>query len=233
MLDLAYRTIQTFLAKDRNGYLSPTDFNTFAFQVVDVIYREYFEEENRDKNRANKGLTNQGYSNLAFNQRQRIDHFAAMSTVSYNGSTLRYDLPSDLYLIEDDGVLSSTNKVIEEVQRHKKGYLRNSISASSVTYPTYELVGSSLVVSPSSIVTDISVSYLRVPLKPNWTYQVVNGDALYDPSNPSFQDLDLHASEFSNFVIRMVANFGINIKDYDVTQIAESLKQQMQLKDNS
>jgi hypothetical protein len=233
MLDLAYKTIQTFLAKDRNGFLSPTDFNVFAFQVVDIIFREYFEDENRDKNRENRGLTNQGYSNLSFNQRQRIDHFAANSNVSYNGATLRYDLPEDLYLIEDDGVISFTGKVIEEVQRHKKGYLRNSISASSVTYPTYEHVGSSLVVSPSSITSDISISYLRKPLKPNWTYQVINGDAVYDPSNPSFQDLDLHTSEFSNFVIRMVANFGINIKDYDVTQVADGLKQQMQLKDNA
>lgn len=234
MLDLAFKTVQTFLAKDRNGFLSPVDFNTFGFKAISIIFREYFEEENRDKIRENKGFTSRGYSNLSFNQRQRIDHFAKTSIVSYNGVDLRYDLPTDVYMLEDKGIVTFTGgKVVEEVQRHNIGYLQNSISASSVTYPNYEMFDTFINVLPATITENITVRYLRTPLKPNWTYQEVNGSPVFDPSNPSFQDLDLHTSEFSNFVVRILSYFSINLKDYEVTKVAETLKDEMQLKDNS
>ncbi len=233
MIDLAYKTIQSFLAKDRNGFVTPEEFNTFGFKAIDIIFREYFEEENRDKVRENKGLTNRGYSNLSFNQRQRIDHFAKTSTIAYNGVDLRYDMPSDLYMIEDKGIVSSDGRVIEEVQRQNIGYLQNSISKSSTVYPNYETFDTSIKVYPSTITGDITFRYLRTPLKPNWTYQEVNGDPAFDPSNPSFQDIDLHTSEFSNFVIRVLSYFSMNIKDYEVTKISETIKNEMQLKDNA
>jgi hypothetical protein len=233
MLDLAYKVIQTILAKDRNGFITPEEFNNSSFQAIDEIYRGYFEEENRDKVKENRGLTNRGYSNLSFNQRQRIDHFAKTSVLAYNAVDLRYDLPSDLYMIEDKGIVSSNGKVIEEVQRHNIGYLNNSISSSTALYPTYENVNTYINVFPSTITTNITVRYLRTILKPNWTYQEVNGDPLFDPSNSSFQDIDLHASEFSNFVVRVLSYLSINLKEYEVTKISQDVKNDMQLKDNS
>ena len=55
---------------------------------------------------------------------------------------------------------------------------------------------------------------------------------MYDPSNASFQDFELHESEFSNIVLRMLSYFGINLREGEVMQIAELLKDKMNLKDN-
>ncbi len=233
MIDLIYKTVQTILAKDRNGVLTPEEFNILANNSQDEIFREYFEDENRDKNRENRGLTNSGYSNLPANQRQRINKFSAISSVVFDTVNSRYDLPADLYMLEDDGITSSTNKVIEEVQRSKSGYLANSISGPTANYPTYELFGNHILVSPSTVTSNITVRYLRKPNLPKWTYSVVGGVEMFDGSSASFQDFDLHPSEFTNLVLRILTYFSINIKDIEVTQISEGLKDKANIKENS
>jgi hypothetical protein len=233
MIDLVYKTVQTILAKDRNGLVTPEEFNNLSKLVQDTIFRGYFEDENKDKLRENRGLTNSGYSNLAFNERQRIDQFAATTTVSYNAFEQKYELPSDLYFLEDDGVLSEDDNVIEEVERYRRGYLKSSISAPTATYPVYERFSDYIEVSPTTITTDISIRYLRKPLDPKWTYTVVGGSEMFDISNPSYQDFDLHVSEFNNLVIRILSFFSINIKDIEVTQIAETFKDKQSIKEGT
>lgn len=231
MIDLVYKTLLTIINKENQGYISPTEFNILANNVQNEIFRGYFEDENKDKTKENKGYTNKGYGNLDFNERQRINQFSAISTISKsNGEFL---LPPDLYFIEDDGIISPTNNIIEEIERSVVGYLNNSIASPSSTYPVYERYGDSVVIYPSSI-ESITLRYLRAPKKPTWTYFVTgNNSELFDPSNASFQDFELHDSEFSNIVNRMLTYFGINLREAEVVQIAETLKDKLTIKDNN
>ena len=75
----------------------------------------------------------------------------------------------------------------------------------------------------------VGVSYIRKPLKPNWGYVVVNDKPLYN-SNTS-QDFDLHLSEESELVYRILAFSGIAIEKPQLTQVAvglEGAKQQQE-----
>ena len=42
MIDRVYKTVQTILAKERNGILTPEDFNILAKLAQDTIFRGYF-----------------------------------------------------------------------------------------------------------------------------------------------------------------------------------------------
>lgn len=235
MIDLIYNTLLTIINKEQQGYVSPTEFNILANQVQMEIFREYFEDENRDKNRENRGLINNGYSNLSFNQRQRIQEFAAIATIPQTSS--QFTLPSDLYFIEEHGVVAtapstSNMSVISEVERNQIAYLNRSSARPTDIYPVYERYPASLRVSPTTI-TEIEVRYVRTPSTPNWTYVVLpSGDAMYNPADAAFQDFELHESEFSNIVLRMLSYFGLNLREAEVIQIAETLKDKMNLKDN-
>jgi hypothetical protein len=231
MIDLIYKTLLTIINKENQGYVSPTEFNILANNVQNEIFRGYFEDENKDKTKGNKGYTNKGYANLDFNQRQLINQFSARSVISkINGEFI---LPVDLYFIEDDGVLNSNNTVIEEIERSAIGYLNKSLSAPTNSFPVYERYGDSVVVYPDTIDT-IIMRYLRTPKKPTWTYfKTPNGSELFDPSSGSYQDFELHISEFSNIVTRMLTYFGINLREADIVQIAETLKDKLTIKESN
>ena len=234
MIDLIYKTLLTIINKENQGYVSPTEFNVIANNVQSEIFRGYFEDENRDKIKENRGLVNNGYSNLSFNQRQRIEQFAEIATIT--SSNNQFDLPSDLYFIEEHGVESSTslndyNAVITEVERNQYNFLVRSSAKPTELFPVYEKYGSNIRVSPDTI-TGVTLRYLREPKMPNWTYVVVNGEELYNPSDAAFQDFELHRSELSNIILRMLTLFGINLREPEVMQVAEMLKDKMNLKDN-
>lgn len=235
MIDTIYKTLLTIINKENQGYVSPTEFNLLANNVQQEIFRSYFEEENLDKNKENRGLTNRGYSHLAFNQRQRITPFGKSLNLNGTiaGSSTVFNTPSDSYFIEDNGIsIPKTGKLIEEVERSSIITLLNTEAAPTETYPVYEEVGDTLLVYPNSI-DEVNVRYIRVPNEPKWTYFILsNGQEVYDPSNTSFQDFELHESEFSNIVLRMLSYFGINLREGEVMQIAELLKDKMNLKDN-
>lgn len=230
MIDTIYKTLLTIINKENQGYLSPTEFNLIAYQVQHEIYRGYFEDYNRDKNKDNRGLTNSGYGNLPDQDSQRIEIFSAVANLT--GTNGVFTLPSDVYLLEDEGICTTEGKIVDKVSQKDIRRLQCSEAHPTETYPVYTQAGDTITVSPDTI-TDLEVGYLREPLVPKWTYVVINGKELYDPTNPSFQDFELHPSEFSNIIHRMLSYFGINLRESEVIQYAESLKQQKEIHDES
>lgn len=235
MIDTVYKTLLTILNKEQNGYITPTEFNLLANNVQNEIFKEYFEDYNRGENKENRGLTNRGYGNLTFNERQRIQQFAVSPTIIAVGSGV-FALPSNLYFIEDKGVITGSAQtypsvLVDEVERGEINVLNRSLSKPTALYPVYERYGTNITVSPVSI-TQVVVSYIRKPKFPNWTYTLVGGQPMHNPADVSFQDFDLHVSEFSNIVLKMLSYFGINLRENEVVQIAEVLKDKMNLKDN-
>lgn len=235
MIDLVYKIVQTVLNKDNQGYVSPEEFNLLLYQVIMEIFRNYFEDENRDKTRYQMNKVGKGYSNLPFNQRQMITQFAAFTPLTAPASPndwSTFTLPEDLYFIEDNGVSSLAGKVIDEVQRNSVVRTLNTEVAPTETYPVYEDYGDLIWVYPNTL-KNINLRYIRKPRKPNWTYIVVSDSELFNPAAPDFQDIELHESELSNIVIRLVSYFGINLREPEVMQIAETLKNNQNLKDNA
>ena len=68
----------------------------------------------------------------------------------------------------------------------------------------------------------ISADYIRKPKNPIWGYVVVNDKALYNSTTS--QDFELHASEESELVYRILALCGIAIKKPELTQAAVQLE---------
>lgn len=230
MIDLVYKVVTTIVNKENNGYVSPTEFNLLGHKAQMEIFNEYFDNENRDRNRENRGLTNKGYGNLAFNERQKIVKFSARQTIAKSGQF--FPLPENIYFIEDKGVTTLNKKVIEESTHSNTSYLLNSDAAPTLSFPIYEQIGGELDVYPSTIVS-INIKYLRTPEVPNWTYVIVQNKELFDPSNGSYQDFELHVSEFGNLVLRILSYFSINLREDEVMKIAEELKNQQRANENN
>jgi hypothetical protein len=231
MIDTAFQVIKTVMNKELRGNFTPTEGNLVAKQVQDEIFRGYFEDANRDKVRFNRGLANLNFANLPFVQRQRIEQFQASATLAFNDPD--FTLPANLYLIKDNGITTSGGVVIQEMESNKFGYMNNSLAAPSTSFPVYTRKANTIQVYPASINTGVVCNYLRTPADPNWTYTVVGGTELFNPADVDYQDFELHESEFSNIVVRMLSYFGINIREAEVTQYAEALKQKNEVREES
>ena len=68
----------------------------------------------------------------------------------------------------------------------------------------------------------IQIFYIRKPLKPNWAYSVVNDIPLYNSTNS--QDFEIHGSDESELVYRILAFAGISLQKPGITQVAASLE---------
>jgi hypothetical protein len=72
------------------------------------------------------------------------------------------------------------------------------------------------VVTPST--HSLNASYIKKPLNVKWAWQIINDNQLYDQSNSV--NFELHPSEETKLVIKILALAGITIKDTSVYQIA-------------
>jgi hypothetical protein len=237
MINLIYKVLETVINKEQSGYLSPDEFNNIAHLVQLEIFRNYFEDINRDQTKENRGLVNPGFGNLSAKKRQRLQKFSEYAELEVDESDQRdFDiatLPEDLYFIDDKSLMNSAGRVIEEIDKSNFGYVKNSISSFSKLYPVYAQFGDTLRIYPQGTPKPISMTYVRQPKQPKWTYRTIQGNPVFDPSNASFQDFELHTSEFSNIALKMLSHFGINLREEQVIQIAEQLKHTLTQKDNS
>ena len=70
---------------------------------------------------------------------------------------------------------------------------------------------------------NVQVDYIRKPKTPSWGYVVVNDKALYNSTSST--DFQLHSSEESELVYRILAFAGVAIEKPQLTQVAAGLEQ--------
>lgn len=130
---------------------------------------------------------------------------------------------------------------IAQVERMKKSeflYLNASkLTAPTQQFPAYFIEDSKLTIFPSGI-TEATIDYVKQPADPKWGYTIgANNSYVYDyrtiveaqdaelgdyePYMGS-TDFELHVSEESNLVIKILSFAGIIIKDPTIIQAAQA-----------
>ena len=158
--------------------------------------------------------------------------FPILSTdINVHGVSLE---PSDLYRILN---VSRANRLInvEKVNKSEFTYVNSSkLTSPTDQFPIYYRDERGLIVSPSSLGEGyITVDYIRKPLEPAWNASAQagpNGSITFD-SNTSV-NFDLHPSEETNVIIRILSFVGIIIKDPFVIQSITKKEQEIFNKEN-
>lgn len=219
-----YKTVLMFANSDIRGNVKPTDLRLALYDVVNEIVEEYFYEVNRMLNRENRGLINGGFENIPDRIREKILYFLKEDVV-LNYTAPYFELPTDLRYI--DSVFYQEKNEVEFCKHNKefKLLLNYADTLPTNTNPIGLRVGNKIKVAPTTIVDEVTISYLRNPLIPNWTYTVVGGAELFNPTAPDFQDIDLHPSEENRVVLATLKRFGVNLKETDLTQMTAAREQ--------
>ena len=219
-IDTVYQRVLAIANKEQRGYITPQEFNLFANQAQMDIFEQYFYDINQF-NRAPGNDTE--YSNMLDLLNEKIAVFQKyMQDVTVTGARVG-TIPSDVYRLGTVMYVGSTYPVeIDEVRHNEVLDLEKSpLTRATLTRPYYiRLTKSTIELYPSTLASSSSVrcNYVDKPIKASWAYTVVNGEALYNST--SAVDFELHDSEETELVLKILELSGISIEDPQLYQLA-------------
>lgn len=227
MIDRIFQVVKMLLNTAGRGDYSPSDFNRAINLAIDKVVDSYIFEINQVTNRANRGLSGTGYENLPERIREKIGYLLTESDdLVYDAPSLSFELPSDIAWL--DTILYNTTTEVEACKNAQefRNIQRYVQAAPSEQYPISLRNSNTIKILPATIISDVNVSYLRKPPFARWTYNIIGGAEVYNPSALDFVEVDLHESEFYRLVVLVLSYFGMNLKEVDVTNFAMTLENQ-------
>ena len=238
-VNTVYQTVLLILNKEQRGYMTPQEFNSVAAQVQLQIFEQYFEDLNQQLRVPQADVD---YADRQMNIDEKLSIFKTSATLSYISNY--YSIPQtitdslgqvvEFYRL---GLVTYTNPFgkVCEVERVNRTDFYNAQSSPFLSatdeFPVYLYEGEKLYVTPNNINTSnvISIDFVRKPVNPLWGFTVGNrgqyvyNSEQYDPTaNPPAGSIDfeLHQSEQTNLILRVLAYAGVIIKDPQIIQVA-------------
>jgi hypothetical protein len=224
MVNEVYTQVQNLLNTNGYGILSPTRFVNMAILAQNRVLGDVIDEFDRAK----AELYVKGMGDRLSVLQAAIDLFTESTTLSRdNGGSisLHHALPDNFMRW---GNASVNNLPIERVDaRLKHAMRRNYLLEPTELEPKCYIEGNKLYVLPESIgiidynnvpiaCNEVELVYYRYPVEPNWTYVMVGGEPMFNPSDSNYQDFELPPSMFHRLVYDILGQAGLHLRDEQV-----------------
>jgi hypothetical protein len=244
-VNTVYQTVLSILNKEQRGYLTPDEFNKTATQVQLEIFENYFEDLNQqlripqvNTEYVDRQKNIDDYISIfkTIGPVTRIAQGAGVATVSFVNPNEYFRSPSNMHRIGT--VIYKDMVELQRLERNEFLYVNKSpLTRPSTDFPIYvyenSLPGTNgsntlmpgIYVYPRTVpYTDITLSYVRKPSDVVWFFDVGNlGQYVYS-ANASTQ-FELHPSEQTEVILRILAYAGIIIRDPQIIQAASQAVQ--------
>ena len=237
-VNTVYQTVLLILNKEQRGYMTPTEFNTIATQVQLEIFEKYFDDLNQQL-RVPQADTD--YADRQENIDEKIAIFKTFGEASYTtaGSLSYFTLPeTDVYssivsFYRLGNVLYNDEKIVQRLDRHEFYYVNQSkLTRPTAKNPVYLYENEKLFVKPETINTGIKVDYVRKPNDVLWAFGTGNlGQYQYRESDSI--NFEIHESEQSEVILKILLYAGIVIRDPQIVQTAAAQVQADELNKKS
>lgn len=229
MINSVRNTVLYILNKENQGFISPDQFNEYADAAQLEIFEGYFHAYSKAVNRRNKHLHTSGNGDIAQRIEEVIDTFRYEDTLAFNGVTLRFTLPTDVYKM---GTLHlpATNINVDRMSYNKiQDLLRSHDTAPTANYPVYTLIEDEIQVYPTTInnTGQIIMNYLRFPATPKWTYiNTSTGEPVFNQSALDYQDFEIPLDDKFNLIVKILQMAGIEISRDQAVQYGKAEEMQ-------
>lgn len=225
-VNTVYQRVLAITNKEQRGYITPQEFNYMANQAQLDIFEQYFYDLNQFARIPGNSTE---YADMLDILQEKISIFEVTGANVAIGHTL----PSNLYRL---GSILYKGIEAEHLTEKEYSYIKKSpLSQPTADFPVYLRDGT----TPNSIlvyadnsnlqkISDVTCNYVKAPVDAEWAYDSTTG--LYDAGNST--NFELHASEETELVIKILALAGIVLKDPGLYQIgsAEEVKSVQQEK---
>jgi len=230
-VDTVYQRVLAILSKEQRGYVTPQEFNLFANQAMLDIFEQYFYDINQFSRLPGNDTE---FSDMLNMLNEKINIFEKSDAMGF--TTPYFTAPVDLYRIgtiftttavtDRFGVASEVVTEAERINFNEFLYINQSRYTKPVdSRPVFIASDAGYKVYGNAILTSgVSCNYIKIPSDVSWNYQMVFGEALYDSTNSV--DFELHESEETELVIKILAFAGLAVQDIGIYQVANQIENQ-------
>lgn len=218
-IDTVYQRVLAILNKEQRGYITPQEFNLKANQAQLEIFEQYFYDLQQFKRMRDN---NTEYSNMVSLVDEKISKFKTSGDLTYSNNVFVF--PDNLHKL---GTIIYNNIEVEKVSANEILYYNQSpLAAPTTSRPTFvQNIDNTdgdwgIKVYPTTINSGVSCSYVRRPNEVIWSYTEVDGVPLYNANNAI--DFELHESDETNLVIKILSYSGVIVRQLEVTEVAEA-----------
>ena len=223
-VDTVYQKVLALANKEQRGYITPQDFNLFANQAQKEIFEQYFYDTNiARKNQGNDTV----YADVDDMLEEKMQIFektdVAVTVSQYTPSLSGKILPEYIYRVHRVELNGNPCEILNTKDFYdcnEAGPLLHPTTARPIANIRNNILrvhkGKDLPVFPSRII------YFTLPAKVNWTYVVINKQAMYD-ANPSTQDFELHSSEENQLINKILMLAGLANQQPDIMKAGQGM----------
>lgn len=245
MADINYirNVVRNILDKDGRGWIGDNKFNNLITQVQDEVFNDIYTLYTMalQKRRARleyRDLKYSGISQIKDDLRPLFRTGVAL-VASSSANDYTFDFPSDYRYMDGVNLNSKSCELYDTGDT--TSYMLAGRAAPTTTYPAAVLGNENITIYPTTITSadSVTISYYKNPRgvnnsgvavnqSPTWAYTTAGGQSVYNATN-SIQP-ELPESTYNKMIIRMVAMYGINLREAEVVQFAnqEEAKNQNQ-----
>ena len=235
-VDTVYQRVLAILNKEQRGYITPQEFNLFANQAQLDIFEQYFYDINQFGRLPGNSTE---FSDMLNILNEKIALCEVKAELIFDANLEVWNLPASAPSLYRIGTINlKTGKAntsgfveVERIEFNDSIYILNSpYTQPTSTQPIYVESSSGYHIYTSvdpatSSNFSIDAHYIKEPTPVQWAYQMVYGEALYDATN-AVDFVDMHPSEETELVIKILELSGLAIKDIGMYQVANQIEQE-------
>jgi|TARA_R110000822_G_scaffold71278_5_gene171992 hypothetical protein len=218
-IDTVYQRVLAIANKEQRGFITPQEYNLFANQAQMDIFEQYFYDLDQFLKMPGNDST---YADMVDIIKEKIDIFENYRTAITMSGTGTGSFPSGYYRMGElyyNCPSLSRYVEIEKINQNEIHHIQNSpLTSPNSEMPVYVQTSGTAIQTYPTITSGVVCNYISRPSSVNWSATVVLGESLYNANaSTNFQ---LHDSEESELVIKVLELAGITIKDPQLYPIA-------------
>lgn len=232
-VDSVYQRVLGILNKEQRGYVTAQEFNLFANQAQQDLFEQYFYDINQFGRIPGNSTE---YSDMLNLLNEKINIFETVAQPTRTGNF--FDEPTNLYRLgtviykntttNPFGVSSTENIEAERINANEFLYINSSpLTKPKNVRPVFVANTNGIRVYGNSEITNVAeveFQYIKKPAKVQWAYRIVFDEPLYDAANSV--NFELHPSDETELVIKILELSGILIKDLNLYQVMNQEEQE-------
>tara|TARA_R100001463_G_scaffold7933_9_gene24942 strand:- start:1016 stop:1714 length:699 start_codon:yes stop_codon:yes gene_type:complete len=214
-VDTVYQRVLGILNKEQRGYVTPQEFNLFANQAQLDIFEQYFYDINQFGRLHGNSTEFSDMLNI-LNEKIALFEENNATLVYFASSNGFWALPANLYKL---GTVIYNQIEVERVDPKEYLYINSSpLSRPQNNRPIYVADTRGFkAYGDAELTSGVTCNYIKKPADVNWGYQIVFNEPLYNAATSV--DFELHPSDETELVIKILELAGLLIKDISMYQV--------------